>query len=379
LSIESNCIAQSSTASPAGTYTSPDGKVTVTWVIAGDEITFDLTGKTTGWVAIGISNSAGMPNSDIAHGWIDINNVTFFYARNVGSARNLPTRDSIQSLKLISSLQTSTTTNFKWSRKLALPAPYVAITNKPFYLIWAYNDNDGTSIDVFDQHLTTTRGVANVNFFTGTVSSLDTTKIKIHALLMLASWGVFTVIAVFVARFGKISFGDKWFPIHWGLISTAILCTITAFCLIVTQRQEEGLIHFNGDHEACGLVTVFLSLVQTCFGYLADKMFNPERKSIPIFPDKIHWWLGRITATFALITIVLGLLKNGANLWGPILFCVFIAAVYILFIIQQCTRGSVQHSDKPERKPGDRNICYILTALCILVYIPVATSVFIFS
>jgi len=381
LSLPSNCSVESSSSksNPSGSYTNPDGTITVSWVITGNIITFDLTGKTTGWVAIGISNDAGMPNSDIALGWIDSSNNPFFFARNVGAVRAMPMLDNQQELTLISYLQTSTTTNFKWSRNLVIDdAGYISIINAPMYLIWAYCDTKGTSDNQFNQHLPTTRGVANVNFFTGVATTTDTTKIKIHALLMLASWGIFTVIAVFVARFGKLSFGTRWFPLHWGLNSMAILFTITAFCLIVTQRQEEGLAHFDGDHEACGLITVFLSLVQGFFGYLADKMFNPERKSIPIFPDKVHWWLGRFTALFALITIVLGLIKNGANLWGPGIFIAFMVCVIILFIIQQRYKGSVQHSDKPERKPGDRNICYILTALCLVMYIPVAISVFIF-
>jgi len=369
----------SSTSNPSGTYTNPDGTITLLWTITGDEITFDLIGQTPGWVAIGIANDGGMPYSDIALGWVDDSNNSHFFACNVGSSRDRPTYDLQQNLNLISFSRTSTTTNFKWSRKLVITDPgYISITNKQFYLIWAYNNNGGTSNNDYSQHLPNTRGVAIVNFFTGMASNNDTTKSKIHGLLMLVSWGVLAIIAIFVARFGKQSFGTKWFPLHWGLLSMAILLTIVAFCLIVAQRQQENLAHFNDTHEEFGLLTVVLCLVQTFFGYLADQLFDTQRKSAPLFPDKVHWWLGRLTGSAALISIVLGLLKNGANLWGAILFSSFIFVAIILFIIQQYTTGAVSHTYTTDRKPGDRNICYILTILCLLVYIPVAVSIFIY-
>lgn len=43
-------------------------------------------------------------------------------------------------------------------------------------------------------------------------------------------------------------------------------------------------------HAWLGLVVVIGgSILQPILGFIADRMYNPERRRIPVWPDKIHW------------------------------------------------------------------------------------------
>ena len=57
-----------------------------------------------------------------------------------------------------------------------------------------------------------------------------------------------------------------------------------------------------------GLIVVLGMLVQFGIGLYTRISFDPERQRPPIFPDKVHWWVGRLVAFAALTNIFSGLL-----------------------------------------------------------------------
>jgi hypothetical protein len=62
----------------------------------------------------------------------------------------------------------------------------------------------------------------------------------------------------------------------------------------------------KGDaHVKLGLIVWILALVQGVLGFLINKWFDPARSSTP-FSDKLHWWLGRLLVTGAIINVFLG-------------------------------------------------------------------------
>jgi hypothetical protein len=72
-----------------------------------------------------------------------------------------------------------------------------------------------------------------------------------------------------------------------------------------------------------GLLVLILCFAQSFVGYLADLFWDPNRlgivdllsifyslifvsSSVPVFPDVVHWYLGRFTIALSFITIILG-------------------------------------------------------------------------
>jgi hypothetical protein len=64
---------------------------------------------------------------------------------------------------------------------------------------------------------------------------------------------------------------------------------------------------------------------QPFMGLLADRLFDPKRKKVPVFPDQVHWWIGRVVMVLAVVTIFLGINQ-------------FIPNVYVAFILYGGTK-----------------------------------------
>jgi hypothetical protein len=51
-------------------FSAAGGDYSLTWKVAGDNITFMMKAKTTGWVGFGLGQSSQMPNADMYVGWV---------------------------------------------------------------------------------------------------------------------------------------------------------------------------------------------------------------------------------------------------------------------------------------------------------------------
>jgi hypothetical protein len=60
--------------------------------------------------------------------------------------------------------------------------------------------------------------------------------------------------------------------------------------------------------------------------------WNPNRKSIPVFPDQIHWWFGRITIVLSWIAIIMGMRLYGIPYEIEVAFG-FVLITYVLTYI----------------------------------------------
>ena len=47
-------------------------------------------------------------------------------------------------------------------------------------------------------------------------------------------------------------------------------------------------------HRLLGFIVVGLSFLQPLIGYYAHIAWDASRKAVPWWPDKAHWWIGRI-------------------------------------------------------------------------------------
>jgi hypothetical protein len=73
--------------------------------------------------------------------------------------------------------------------------------------------------------------------------------------------------------------------------------------------------------------------LQTILGLIAHLKFDRKRTAPPVFPDKVHWHLGRFMYALGIITVLLGLYalparklaKNSYYLFGIVILFLFLA------------------------------------------------------
>lgn len=68
-----------------------------------------------------------------------------------------------------------------------------------------------------------------------------------------------------------------------------------------------SLVPLSGqEHQWLGFFIIISCAVQCALGLLAHFVYNPARTDAPVFPDKVHWVLGRATLICALYNIYTG-------------------------------------------------------------------------
>lgn len=180
-------------------------------------------------------------------------------------------------------------TTLKVRRKLTTNDQYDSdIVNETMKVVYAYHDTDD---NVLLTHGPVNRGLININFFLGELAVVTSTKEAIrtaHAVLMTLAWLLCVPMGIFLARF---QFIESWFPVHIGTMSLGMVMMVVAFILGVVNApddfvQDDSLILA---HAWLGLGIFVAGLVQPLLGFLADRMYDPKKANIPVWPDKIHW------------------------------------------------------------------------------------------
>ncbi|KXN68383.1 hypothetical protein CONCODRAFT_31623, partial [Conidiobolus coronatus NRRL 28638] len=177
--------------------------------------------------------------------------------------------------------------------------------------IWAISSSvpsgssPSTTIDIHDNFgkfdLDVTKGTTGG----ATVSSGYGIKYLIHGVLMFLGWNLMPYLGILAAGPFKKVLGVWWFRIHVALLGFAgPALVLGGFVLVIIAN---GNAHFRGPHSIIGLLTVILQALQIVLGVVIDRLWNPERTSIPWY-DKLHWYGGRVLFVLAQVTIVLGLL-----------------------------------------------------------------------
>jgi len=191
-------------------------------------------------------------------------------------------------------------------------------------VVWAYNPT--TKGPAFVQHDANTKLAIKIDFFTGkTVTAIDLRVV--HGIMMFLAWAVLVPCMGFLARYFKNL--KWWFNVHRIVNLIAMLAATAAFGVAI-QMTKSG--HFNDPHKIIGLVVTIIGTAQPIIGFIADKMFNPQRKSIPIFPDKTHWVLGWGSCLLGVVNVLLGLILFDASLELKVAYSVY-AAILVIFLI----------------------------------------------
>ncbi|TPX37470.1 hypothetical protein SmJEL517_g00565 [Synchytrium microbalum] len=175
---------------------------------------------------------------------------------------------------------------------------------------------------------------------------------RIHGILMFVAWAVSPFAGIFIARFLKDVLGVWWYRLHvwlmFGVTGGITLVSVILVFLVVSPP------HFKMEepHQALGLFLALYCLLQIGLGFLSNALWTPDRPGIPIFPDKLHWWVGRTALLVGVIEIYLGLVLYGQSYpMSPAiipLYWTWIAIMFGVLIFGQFKFGAVHHLKKTE-------------------------------
>lgn len=176
-----------------------------------------------------------------------------------------------------------------------------------------------------------------------------------HGALMFVAWYVLVPIGIMIARFFK-HIGHRWYIYHSICMSLAALCTITSGVIIFAVLWPTVTFQATFDpillaHAYIGILVIGLgAFAMPVLGKLADYLYKPERSSAPVFPDRVHAWLGRLVGILAFINIWLGVIifDTRKTVWiavGVILAVIYIVAFIFLQIRRKRDEGQITQMD----------------------------------
>jgi len=201
------------------------------------------------------------------------------------------------------------------------------ITDTLLNVVYAWNPSP-VSDGQIQEHPAGHNFVTQINFFTGQEVGVVDLKL-IHGSMMFAVWfGIFPWTS-FMARWYKRF--TWWWPVHWAVNGIALATMISAFGVGIAAA---GTPQFPPSipHTILGLTIVILAVFQPFTGWLANKLWSPERQGTPIFPDRVHGLLGWGIQIMAYANILLGLITYGAS-QGLIIAYGIVFGIIILFFI----------------------------------------------
>jgi hypothetical protein len=356
-----------------------NGKVDVSYNVScvDKTIEFNVTGPTKGWLAIAFNDNAKMPNLDSYQmGQKDGK----FVVRNGHAEGRSLVEDAVIS-EGVSGQLANGVLNCVFKRPLmAASNKDRSITfEKPLFLIAASADG----ADFEQKHSLTAASGAAVQLFSTSAPPAQPPASKsgaimqlVHGIMMLLAWLALATPSMFIARFLK-DLGRPWYVLHRGMLSAVLLLTVVAFAIITAERVINGA-NYTSPHSYIGVIITILTIAQVVLGVAANRLWSPDRSGTPVFPDMVHWWLGRTL-------LVAGAGNCG---WGIVLFAsgfnagFYIYIVYVVLLIAfviagQIVIGAVHHNadsgpGKTHLMPRWRNLTFVVIAIGVAVSIAAA-------
>ncbi|KAH3743555.1 glucooligosaccharide oxidase, partial [Pelomyxa schiedti] len=158
LTSTSQAVSVPCTSSGIGSWMSPNQAFILSWVVSPDKlsITFSMTGRTTGWVSMGLNSQCSMTSADKVVGWVDSGGaLTIMDAYSTGYT--VPPLDTsmggTSDITATSGTQNTTHTTLTWTRNLITGDSYdVDITDSILSVMWAVGTADGNSPTDYSMH-----------------------------------------------------------------------------------------------------------------------------------------------------------------------------------------------------------------------------------
>ena len=166
-------------------------------------------------------------------------------------------------------------------------------------------------------------------------AGIDIQQIRaVHGSLMFIAWIVLVPLGIIIARYFK-NIGHSWFLAHSIILSLACLATIISGFVIFWGMWPSTTFHNKRDkvaltHASIGVIILGLVFIQPILGLFANFYYDAKRLFIPIFPDKIHWIIGRILLILSIVNIGIGITIFDTFTTAWIICTVLILSIYLL-------------------------------------------------
>ena len=343
------------------------GDYAARWGFSDDlsEATFEVTGKGLGWVGIGLNLKPIMGDGDFVIGWIDASGQLVISDRTNSASRDATRPVSDVSLggtddlfATSGSVVNGTHTRFQFSRKAVTGDIHDNdIQNRTIFLAYAWGNLAADGSDI-SKHSPGSVGEVEVNFMENAVivpppvevSASGVSLALVHAVLMLVSWALIAFPSVFIARHLKVLL-PKWFYIHRAALSASFALTIAAFIIIFVDVGS----YQPTAHAAVGITIMALTVTQVILGVVSNATWKAG-VGPRLFPDKLHWFIGRALLLLVIAEFYLGLAHIGAGTTSYILLSAWVGATLIYGIAMELHVGSP--SEQQSSINDDSDVAY---------------------
>jgi hypothetical protein len=263
-----------------------------------------MEGRTTGWVAIGLSPSFMMKDADMIAGWVGSGGrpgiIDCFSTGPNGphppdTGLSPPGTYDIIEFGVAESAGTTTVEFTRLLRTLDrydhdIPA------NGTLGFIWAL----GTGDDFNNQHQD--RGYGTINITTGASTERQAMAWQPHAILMSAGI-VLLAAGMLVARMRTKKW---WLKGHKAMMLAGAALAISGLAYGIYMIQASTGAHFRVAHTFVGLAALALTIAMAALGLVIPSLARQHPSVRPI-----HRWLGRATILVLLVAILMGLVQAG--------------------------------------------------------------------
>ncbi|XP_075688332.1 putative ferric-chelate reductase 1 [Rhinoderma darwinii] len=295
---------------------------------------FEMSGPTSGYVAVGFSDDTSMGSDDV-------------YICTKNSSGNVLVQQGYNTVRVAPTLRNVSTTagSIVSSYKDGiLKCSFITTgsistqqrsSNNPTYyvfLVSGTSNNDG-QIQKHAKTLTSSSKVDLSSFVTSSALSKESSVVLGHGSLMLIAWMTTGSIGMIMARYmkgaaGKPFFGKAaWFQVHFFLMILTVILTIIAFIMVFAAVGDWS----GGAHPVLGCIVMILSFFQPIAAF-----FRPDPKDKRRF---IFNWGHSINAIvikiLAVAAIFLGLIlvDTTSTQWLPKVMGGFFAWEVLFYII----------------------------------------------
>ncbi|XP_071117483.1 putative ferric-chelate reductase 1 [Haliotis cracherodii] len=317
----------------------------VTWVEAGDVITFDMKkiepASSERWMAIAFSEDRLMGDDAVIECVIDAGFVRVYSSYNDDKI-NIRMEDKTAGLSNAAGSYVNGVLECSFDRvKRDDFYPHLKDLNNDYYLMFA--DGDAISGSIFPHRYDVLPPVTDVMVDLQSMESVGGEGprfplVLAHGCMMIMCWVLLPGIGLVTARYGKPLlpkthfFGLKiWFQIHRGCMVTSVCMTILAALIVVVESEGYSKIpaipgkQYQQLHPPLGIIVIVLAITNPIMA-----LFRPGPESVgrQLF-NWAHWGVGVVSVVLAIITIFIGLdLTKAGSSSAPIA----VMAVYVVYL-----------------------------------------------
>ncbi|KAI8906934.1 hypothetical protein EDD86DRAFT_192865 [Gorgonomyces haynaldii] len=314
--------------------------------IQGTDIIFTVHGKSSGYASFGLGTQ--MSGSQIYVGWKNsTGGATVISCRGQGHSQPIAgTGQPIQQVSLAIPAPAGVSVAYSFKRPLQQSGfPIASGTNYIYALSSRAPSNPDVATSGYTQHtnygsIGTYDFIANQNSNVTDKSAVDGPILQspdswptgysayVHGILMTIAWGVLPIFGIFAAYNLKHAKGydHLWFNLHRGAFFLSFLFSLAGFLMIFLFKVPP---HLSNLHSILGALVLIVLLVQLGLGIYIDKVYDPNRTSVP-FHDQAHWWIGRIVTLVAFVTVFLGIAEYNESFSGVNIALYFVFGAWLL-------------------------------------------------